>query len=239
MCPVGWPPPIPDGVEVGHLPSWAPTIRRRWARCHLDETGKERPIVIGSYGIGPGRVMAAAVEQGHDEHGIVWPARSPRTTCTSSCFQASTSRGRQSQRRSDPTGRASCWTTATSAPAGCGRRPDRRADARDGREETLEDGAVDVRSRATGDSGASRWRARSVAVMARRRRFSTEAFGQNEIEPYGRVRHDVPRARGQVRPLCGLPQPPGARQSPRPVERRHPDARRLARSSRSTSASTG
>ncbi len=40
---------------------------------YLDENGKEQPIVMGSYGIGPGRVMAAAVEQHHDEHGIVWP----------------------------------------------------------------------------------------------------------------------------------------------------------------------
>jgi prolyl-tRNA synthetase len=40
----------------------------------LDEDGTERPLVMGSYGIGPGRVMAAAVEQSHDELGIVWPA---------------------------------------------------------------------------------------------------------------------------------------------------------------------
>ena len=40
----------------------------------LDEDGKEKPLVMGSYGIGPGRIMAAAVEQRHDENGIVWPA---------------------------------------------------------------------------------------------------------------------------------------------------------------------
>ncbi len=39
----------------------------------LDEDGAERPLLMGSYGIGPGRVLAAAVEQHHDEHGIVWP----------------------------------------------------------------------------------------------------------------------------------------------------------------------
>ena len=39
----------------------------------LDEDGKEKPLVMGSYGIGPGRVMAAAVEQRHDENGIIWP----------------------------------------------------------------------------------------------------------------------------------------------------------------------
>ena len=40
---------------------------------YLDEQSVERPIVMGSYGIGPGRVLAAVVEQGHDERGIVWP----------------------------------------------------------------------------------------------------------------------------------------------------------------------
>jgi len=41
----------------------------------LDESGQERPIVMGSYGIGPARVAAAAVEQGNDEKGIIWPKR--------------------------------------------------------------------------------------------------------------------------------------------------------------------
>ena len=39
----------------------------------LAEDGKEKPLVMGSYGIGPGRVMAAAVEQQHDEGGLKWP----------------------------------------------------------------------------------------------------------------------------------------------------------------------
>jgi prolyl-tRNA synthetase len=39
----------------------------------LDEDGQTKPILMGSYGIGPGRIMAAAVEQRHDDHGIVWP----------------------------------------------------------------------------------------------------------------------------------------------------------------------
>jgi prolyl-tRNA synthetase len=40
---------------------------------YLDESGAEKPIVMGSYGIGPARIAAAAVEQGNDENGIVWP----------------------------------------------------------------------------------------------------------------------------------------------------------------------
>jgi prolyl-tRNA synthetase len=39
----------------------------------LDETGQEHPIVMGSYGIGPARTMAAIIEQQHDEQGILWP----------------------------------------------------------------------------------------------------------------------------------------------------------------------
>ena len=41
--------------------------------CYLDENGKELPIVMGSYGIGPARVAAAAVEQNYDDDGIIWP----------------------------------------------------------------------------------------------------------------------------------------------------------------------
>ena len=40
----------------------------------LDEDGKEQPIVMGSYGIGLARIAAAAVEQHHDDNGIIWPS---------------------------------------------------------------------------------------------------------------------------------------------------------------------
>ena len=39
----------------------------------LDENGKEQPLVMGCYGIGVGRTMAAAIEQNNDEQGIIWP----------------------------------------------------------------------------------------------------------------------------------------------------------------------
>ncbi len=39
----------------------------------IDADGKERPAIMGCYGIGVGRTMAAAIEQNHDEHGIIWP----------------------------------------------------------------------------------------------------------------------------------------------------------------------
>ena len=61
------------GIEVGHV-FFLGTKYSEAMRCTvLDETGRERPIVMGCYGIGVSRVLAAAVEQNHDENGIVWP----------------------------------------------------------------------------------------------------------------------------------------------------------------------
>lgn len=39
-----------------------------------DETGREQPIIMGTYGIGVGRILLAAVETGHDDKGIIWPS---------------------------------------------------------------------------------------------------------------------------------------------------------------------
>ncbi len=61
-------------IEVGHIFKLETRFSEPLGATYLDESGAERPIVMGSYGIGPGRVMAAAVEQRHDEHGIVWPS---------------------------------------------------------------------------------------------------------------------------------------------------------------------
>ncbi len=60
-------------LEVGHIFKLGTHYSEPLDATFLDEDGSERPIVMGSYGIGPGRVMAAAVEQRHDEHGIAWP----------------------------------------------------------------------------------------------------------------------------------------------------------------------
>jgi len=61
-------------IEVGHIFKLGTTYSVSLDATYLDEESVEHPIVMGSYGIGPGRVLAAAVEQGHDERGIVWPA---------------------------------------------------------------------------------------------------------------------------------------------------------------------
>jgi prolyl-tRNA synthetase len=60
-------------IEVGHIFKLGTFYSVPLEATFLDESGSERPLVMGSYGIGPGRIMAAAVEQRHDEHGILWP----------------------------------------------------------------------------------------------------------------------------------------------------------------------
>ena len=61
-------------IEVGHIFKLETKYSAPLEATFLDEDGTEKPVIMGSYGIGPGRVIAAAVEQSHDEHGIVWPA---------------------------------------------------------------------------------------------------------------------------------------------------------------------
>jgi prolyl-tRNA synthetase len=60
-------------VEVGHIFNFGSFYSTPLEATFLDEDGEEKPLLGGSYGIGPARVMAAAIEQHHDEHGIVWP----------------------------------------------------------------------------------------------------------------------------------------------------------------------
>lgn len=61
------------GIEVGHLFKLGTVFSQQMGAFYLDQDGTEKPIVMGSYGIGLGRLLAAAVEQNHDEKGIIWP----------------------------------------------------------------------------------------------------------------------------------------------------------------------
>jgi prolyl-tRNA synthetase len=60
-------------IEVGHIFKLETRFSEPLKATFVDEDDTERPLMMGCYGIGLGRIMAAAVEQGHDEHGIVWP----------------------------------------------------------------------------------------------------------------------------------------------------------------------
>jgi prolyl-tRNA synthetase len=61
------------GIEVGHVFKLGTFISERFGASFLDNDGKSHPIVMGSYGIGLGRLLAAIVEQSHDDKGIIWP----------------------------------------------------------------------------------------------------------------------------------------------------------------------
>lgn len=64
---------IRKGLEIGHIFKLGTKYSESMGATVLDQEGKEVPIVMGSYGIGVGRVMAGAVELHHDEDGIIWP----------------------------------------------------------------------------------------------------------------------------------------------------------------------
>jgi prolyl-tRNA synthetase len=61
-------------IEVGHIFKLGTFYSDPLEATFLDEAGVERPLIMGSYGIGPARVLAAAAEQANDERGITWPA---------------------------------------------------------------------------------------------------------------------------------------------------------------------
>ena len=61
------------GIEVGHIFKLGTFISEKLGASFLDQTGAYRPAVMGCYGIGLGRLLAAIVEQSHDDKGIIWP----------------------------------------------------------------------------------------------------------------------------------------------------------------------
>ena len=61
------------GMEIGHIFKLGTKYSESMGATVLNQDGKEVPIVMGSYGIGVERIMAAAVEQSHDADGIIWP----------------------------------------------------------------------------------------------------------------------------------------------------------------------
>jgi prolyl-tRNA synthetase len=61
-------------IEIGNIFKLGTKYSEGLKAMYLDESGQERPIVMGSYGIGPARIAASAIEQNADADGIVWPA---------------------------------------------------------------------------------------------------------------------------------------------------------------------
>ena len=64
---------VEPAIEVGNIFKLGTRYSEPLGATYLDEEGMERPIVMGSYGIGPARIVAAAIEQSADRNGIAWP----------------------------------------------------------------------------------------------------------------------------------------------------------------------
>ncbi len=82
-CPhCGQPLAIGRAIEVGHLFKLGTKYSKALNAVFLDESGKQQPAIMGSYGIGIARTMQAVIEQSHDKDGIIWPiAIAPYTVC--------------------------------------------------------------------------------------------------------------------------------------------------------------
>jgi prolyl-tRNA synthetase len=61
------------GIEVGHVFKLGTKYSKAMKAVYLDKDGKEKTMIMGCYGIGIGRTVAACIEQNYDENGIIWP----------------------------------------------------------------------------------------------------------------------------------------------------------------------
>jgi len=61
------------GVEVGNIFKLGSRYSDSMGCYYLDKDGKEKPVIMGSYGIGSGRLLACVAEEHHDEYGLIWP----------------------------------------------------------------------------------------------------------------------------------------------------------------------
>lgn len=64
---------VGKSIEVGHIYKLGTKYSEALGLMYADEKGAKHPVVMGSYGIGPGRVIGAIVEVNHDDRGIIWP----------------------------------------------------------------------------------------------------------------------------------------------------------------------
>jgi prolyl-tRNA synthetase len=61
------------GIEVGHIFKLGTTYSTKFEASFIDEKGESHPIVMGCYGLGLSRLLAAVIERNHDDKGIIWP----------------------------------------------------------------------------------------------------------------------------------------------------------------------
>jgi prolyl-tRNA synthetase len=140
-------------IELGHIFKLGTFYSVKFGATFLDEDGEEKPLVMGSYGIGPARTMAAIVEQHHDENGIAWPGSVAPYDAHVVALPGLESEAEEAAAALDAAGmdvllddrdQRAGEKFADADLIGC---PIRVTVGK----KTLEDGAVDVRDRATGD----------------------------------------------------------------------------------------
>jgi prolyl-tRNA synthetase len=149
-------------IELGHIFKLGTRYSEPLGATFADEAGQERPLVMGSYGIGPGRIMAAVIEQNHDDRGIAgWPMSIAPYDVHVVVLPGLDEQGEEVARTLDEAGRSVLLDDrelragekfADADLLGC---PIRVTVGK----RTLEDGEVDVRDRRTGEE-------RRVAIAA-------------------------------------------------------------------------
>jgi len=140
-------------IEVGHIFKLGTKYSAALGATYLDEDGQEKPIIMGSYGIGPARIMAAAIEQRNDENGIIWPRAIAPYDVHLVVLKGAEEIGEQAAQALDAAGFEVLLDDRDQRPGekfadadliGC---PIRVTAGK----KSLEDGKVDVRDRATGE----------------------------------------------------------------------------------------
>ena len=110
----GTPLSVDRGIEVGHVFQLGTKYTEALDASYTDEHGEQHPMVMGCYGIGVSRVVAAVAEEHHDEHGIAWPAgaravrRAPRSCVPGRGDAAADGASREADRIYDELRRAGC-----------------------------------------------------------------------------------------------------------------------------------
>jgi prolyl-tRNA synthetase len=144
---------LQTAIEVGHIFKLETRYTKPLEATFLDEDGKEKLLIMGSYGIGPARTMAAIVEQHHDENGIQWPRSVAPYDVHVVALPGLEDRAAEVAARLDVAGDAVLLDDRDQ------RAGEKFADADliglpvrvTVGKKTLEDGAVDIRSRETGE----------------------------------------------------------------------------------------
>jgi prolyl-tRNA synthetase len=139
-------------IEVGHIFKLGTKYSEALDARFLDQDGKERAPLMGCYGIGLARTMAAVVEQSHDEHGIIWPASVAPYDVHVLALRGAEEVGEQAAEALSAAGKDVLLDDRDQRPG------EKFADADligipirvTAGKKSLEDGAVDVRDRATG-----------------------------------------------------------------------------------------